>query len=183
MNRSLRILAAIFGLCAVPPLLSLPAKDYFFPEVRINVGIQRDGSFVVDEFRTFEFEGTFSAAWVFIPLNVDRQGTRYNVRIEEFRVLDENGQELKTETSAPGGVFKAEWSFRAQNERRTFHFHYRIRGGIFSYPDVSERTFSFMGTDRFRAGRRLPTFRRPGTPRPISRPINIWKSGLSGRPV
>jgi uncharacterized membrane protein len=131
--------APTFGLKFVP-------KDYFFPEVRISVSIERDGSFLVDEFRTFDFEGSFSAAWYTLTLSVDREGQRYSVSIEDFRVMDENGQPLSLETSTSGGTYKAEWSFRAVDERRTFHIRYRVRRGILSYPDVSELYWQMIGT-------------------------------------
>ncbi len=126
--------------------LKAAAKDYFFPEVRISVAIARDGSFLVDEYRTFDFEGTFSAAWYSLPLSVDRTGHRYSVSIEDFRVMDENGQPLRLETSTSGGIYKVEWSFRAVDERRTFHIRYRVRKGILSYPDVSELYWQMIGT-------------------------------------
>jgi len=130
--------AAISGLGAA-------SKDYFFSEVRIAVGIERDGSFLVDEFRTFDFEGTFSAAWYTLPLAIDRGDYRYSISLEDFQIRDENGQPLRMEASTSGGVYKAEWYFRAADERRTFHIHYRVRKGIISYPDVSELYWQMIG--------------------------------------
>jgi len=126
--------------------LGAAPKDYDFPEVKISVSLDRDGSFVVDEFRTFDFEGSFSAAWYTLPLAVERKGYRYDISLEEFKVKDEGGQELPLETSTVGGKYKAEWSFRAADEPRTFHIHYRIRRGVFSYPDVSELYWQMIGT-------------------------------------
>jgi uncharacterized membrane protein len=53
---------------------------------------------------------------------------------------------LRIEASTSGGVYKAEWYFRASDERRTFHVHYRVRKGITSYPDVSELYWQMIGT-------------------------------------
>jgi len=39
--------------------LSAADKTYYFPEVRIEIAVERDGAFVVDEYRTFEFQGEF----------------------------------------------------------------------------------------------------------------------------
>ena len=126
------------GLAAAP-------KNYYFPEVKISVSLERDGSFVVDEQRTFDFEGSFSAAWYTLPLSVERKGYRYDIALEEFEVRDENGQELPLEASTSGGVYKAEWSFQAADEQRTFHIRYRVRRGVFSYPDVSELYWQMIG--------------------------------------
>jgi len=125
--------------------LSAGAKDYYFPEVRISVSLERDGSFIVDEQRTFAFEGSFSAAWYTLPLSVKRKGYRYDIALEEFEVRDENGQQLQLDASSSGGVYKAEWSFRAADEQRTFRIRYRVRNGVFSYPDISELYWQMIG--------------------------------------
>jgi uncharacterized membrane protein len=135
--------------------LATAPKDYYFPEVRISVSLERDGSFVVDEQRTFDFEGSFSAAWYTLPLSVERKGYRYDIVLEDFEVRDESGQELPLEASTSGGVYKAEWSFRAADEQRTFHIRYRIRQGVFSYPDVSELYWRMIGVGWDRPTRKV----------------------------
>jgi uncharacterized membrane protein len=136
------------GLAAAP-------KDYYFPEVRISVSLERDGSFVVDEQRTFDFEGRFSAAWYTLPLSVERNGYRYDTALEEFEVRDENGQKLPLKASTSGGVYKAEWYFQAADEQRTFHIRYRIRRGVFSYQDVSELYWQMIGVGWDRPTRKV----------------------------
>lgn len=140
------LLALITILAAVGGGLGAAPKDYYFPEVKISVNIERDGSFIIDEFRTFDFEGSFLAAWYTLPLALERKSYRYNIDLEEFEVRDENGQKLPFEPSTSGSIYKAEWHFRASDERRTFHIHYRVRKGIFSYPDVSELYWQMIGT-------------------------------------
>jgi len=135
--------------------LEAAPKDYYFPEVKISVSLERDGSFVVDEQRTFNFEGSFSAAWYTLPLSMERKGYRYDTAIEEFEVRDENGQKLPFEASTSGGVYKAEWSFRAADEQRTFRIRYRIRRGVFSYPDVSELYSQMIGVGWDRPTRKV----------------------------
>jgi uncharacterized membrane protein len=125
--------------------LEAASKDYYFPEVRIAVSLERDGSFVIEESRTFDFQGSFAAAWYTLPLSVERNGYRYDTEIEEFEVRDENGEKLPQESSTSGGIYKVEWSFRAADERRTFHIRYRIRQGVVSYPDVSELYWQMIG--------------------------------------
>ena len=120
-------------------------KDYYFPQVRVSVRVEADGSFVIDEERTFAFQGSFSTAWYTLPLSAERKGYRYDVLLEDFEVLDEKGQRLAHEASTSGGVYRAEWNFRAADEERTFRIRYRIRNGIFSYPDVSELYWQIIG--------------------------------------
>ncbi|MGB7294504.1 MAG: DUF2207 domain-containing protein, partial [Candidatus Aminicenantales bacterium] len=166
---------------AIPGLEAAP-KDYFFPEVRITVGIDSDGSFLVEEHRTFDFEGSFSAAWYTLPLSINRGGYRHSISVEEFRVEDENGQPLKTEESTAGGLYRAEWFFRAADEQRTFLIRYRIRRGIISYPDVSELYWQMIGSGWDRPTRKVSvTVTLPGD---TSRREDILVYGhgpLSGR--
>ena len=147
MKRAVRV------SCITPLFLALifssvaaETKNYYFPQVRIDIGVERDGSFIVDESRTYDFEGSFTWASLRIPLSVTRQGYRYDISIEDFRISDEQGQALPTETTSSGGDFEAKWSYQARNEQRTFHIHYRVRGGIVSYPDVSELYWQAIGS-------------------------------------
>jgi len=36
------------------------SKNFYFPEVRIEVNIHQDGDFTVDEYRIYDFQGSFS---------------------------------------------------------------------------------------------------------------------------
>lgn len=36
------------------------SKTFYFPEVRIEIDVHKDGSFTVDEYRTYDFQGSFS---------------------------------------------------------------------------------------------------------------------------
>ncbi|MFQ5721033.1 MAG: DUF2207 domain-containing protein [Candidatus Aminicenantales bacterium] len=122
-------------------------KNFYFPQVRIEIQISKDGSFAVDEYRTYEFQGSFSWAAIWIPLRVSRQEYKYQVSIEDFKVLDEADRVLRSEASRKGDRFEAKWYYRAQNARRTFHIHYRIKGGIISYPQVSELYWQVIGSE------------------------------------
>lgn len=122
------------------------SKTFYFPEVQIEIDVHKDGSFTVDEYRTYDFQGSFSWASLWIPLQLNRQGYHYNASLEDFRILDEEGNELRIETSSNRSKFEAKWFFHARNEKRTFHIHYIIRGGIISYPSVSELYWQIIGS-------------------------------------
>ena len=64
----------LFLFMALPALLHAETKNFYFPEVRIDINVEQDGSFVFDEYRTFDFQGRFSWASLWIPLRVNRQG-------------------------------------------------------------------------------------------------------------
>ncbi len=138
-------LAVLFAGLVGP--LAAETKNYYFPEVRIKIDIREDGSFTVDEFRTYEFQGRFSWANLWIPLRLDRKGYRYDAALEDFTVSDEQGAPLRLETGVENGTFQAKWYYSARNERRTFHIHYVVKGGVISYPEVTELYWQPIGSE------------------------------------
>ncbi|TRZ88968.1 DUF2207 domain-containing protein, partial [bacterium] len=136
----------LFLLIALPAFLLAENKNFYFPEVRIDINVEQDGSFVFDEYRTFDFQGRFSWASLWIPLRVNRQGYDYGIAIEDFSITDDQGGALQTEASVKDGAYTAKWYFSARNEKKTFHIHYRVRGGIVSYPDVTELYWQVIGS-------------------------------------
>lgn len=139
-----RRLLAVWWLLLTGLALGVPqanAKSYRFPEVRIDAEILHDGTIELRERRTFEFDGSFSTAF----FTVEPSGTPF-ARAEGFRV-EEDGAELPAEVSyGDGGSLRAEWSFRAEDERRTFDISYRIRCAVRVYDDAAHLLWQFVGT-------------------------------------
>ena len=115
------LFSSVLFLILLIPAAGDESKNFYFPEVRIQIQIDKDGSFSVDEFRTYEFQGRFGWAKLWIPLRIDRQGTRYEASIENFSITDEQNIPLRTEVGQAKGRFEAKWYYSARNERRTFH--------------------------------------------------------------
>ena len=160
----------------------LPAKNFYFPQVKIEIFIHEDGSFQVEEARTYDFEGTFSWASRWIPLRVSRQGYSYTLQIKNFRGTDEQGQPLPVEKKITGDRFEAKWYYQAADERRTFHFSYLVEGGIFSYPDVSELYWQVIGSGWDKPTASLEV--KVHLPRPVKRREDLLVYGhgpLSGQ--
>lgn len=111
------LLALILFIIFSNPALA-EAKNYYFPEVRVEIHIEQDGSFLVDEYRTYDFEGRFSWAIYSLVLRSSRPGYDYNLDIEDFQVLDEEGRTLRSEILSSNEKFEAKWYYLARNERR-----------------------------------------------------------------
>ncbi|MDH4198016.1 MAG: DUF2207 domain-containing protein [Candidatus Aminicenantes bacterium] len=171
----------VFALGLTTPL-GAADKKYYFPAVRIEIAVERDGSFLVDEFRTYEFEGSFSWATLWIPVSMARQGMTYRTSVEDFRVLDEDGRSLPVTTAIKNDRFTARWSYKARDERRTFNIRYRVRGAVTSYSDVTELYWQAIGP-----GWERPTAQAEVTvilPGALARPEDLLVYGhgpLSGR--
>ncbi|MGB9765438.1 MAG: DUF2207 family protein [Candidatus Saccharicenans sp.] len=137
----------IFVFLGTEFLSGADQKNFYFPELRADLYIQKDGSFQVDEFLTFEFKGEFSWASIWIPLSARRNSDHSRlIEITDFRVQDEKGKELPVETAISQGQFQARWSFRAVNESRTFHLSYRVNQAILNYGEISELYWQVIGS-------------------------------------
>ena len=86
------------------PVSAAAPKDYYFPEVKVEVTVASDGTFLVDEYRTFEFEGSFSYAYIVIPLRIERLGVRREVEVSGLVVTDEQGMPLRMELDEESAI-------------------------------------------------------------------------------
>lgn len=163
-----RALAAA-GVFAAVLLSASPAsaKSYHFPEVEIDARILADGTLVLREARTYEFDGSFSSA----TFTVDPPQNPY-ARIEDVRV-EENGRELAAQVSPRSGSgVEVSWSYQAADERRTFVISYRVRCAVEVYDDAAHLLWQFVGTgwteptDHLRVTVRVPGRAVDPPPRP-----------------
>ena len=95
--------------------------------------------------RTYAFQGSFSWAQLWIPLQVTRDGRKYDITVENFRILDEDGTPLRTEINRSSRRMEVKWHYSAADEERTFHIGYTVKNGIASYPEVTELYWQVIG--------------------------------------
>ncbi len=101
----------------------------------------------MDEFRTYEFEGRFSWASLWIPLRADRKDLRLDVSIEDFSITDEGGRPL--EDGDIDGGRPVHGQVVLLRPERAADVPYPLpwsEGGIVSYPDVSELYWQVIGS-------------------------------------
>ena len=143
--------AAIFALLT---LFGAPAaaKSYRFPSVRIDATVKMDGSLLVVERRTFAFQGSFSEA-------------DYAVQWPSSKVVAltvrEGDVPVDARLRGDATSTTASWSFRAQNERRTWTISYTAECAVRVYRDAAHLLWRFVGrwgvpTDRVEVTIHLP---------------------------
>lgn len=123
------------------------AKDYSIPSVCINVVINKDGSVVFDEDRTFSFNGNFTFGYYDLP----KKGYE---SIEEFFVYEngkpyfyaENKEEGSYYIEDMGDKYRVHFFYNATDEERTFTFKYKLRGVVKVYRDYGEFYWKLQGT-------------------------------------
>lgn len=140
----------LFSLSLLISPSDVAAKDYYFPQVKIQIDINPDSSFEVLERRTYSFSGSFSWAKLWIPTRVNRQGNIYDVEIFDFDVYEETMlgylTPLRFSTALENGKFNARWEYQAYNETKTFVFSYHARGeGVKKYTDIAEFYWQVIG--------------------------------------
>ena len=183
-NRFRLAASALFALIAL--MASRPAaaaaKTYDFPDVRIDIRIAADGTFAVEERRTFDFRGRFSWASMWIPTLYERNGKSHRVVIEDFAIEDRDGTPLRADAQAGAGRFEVKWYYSAANERRTFLIRYRVRGAVFSYPDCTEIYWQAIGGGWERATRSAAVTVRLPAPAADRSDLLVYGHGpLTGR--
>ncbi|MGH2693047.1 MAG: DUF2207 family protein, partial [Actinomycetota bacterium] len=124
---------AFFAIRAPGPF----SKDYRFPRVEIDATVRPDGALVLDEHRTFAFEGDFTFAYFTVewPLEL----------LQEFSI-SENGQPFLIAPFEDQGAVRADWTFEASNEERTFDIHYVALCAVDVGPDTAHLNWQFVGT-------------------------------------
>ena len=150
MRRLLRLLvvAALLILPATPAL----AKSYHIAAADVTIEVQPDGSLVITERLTYDFDGFFSGAYRDVPLFADET-------FELISVSDETttygpGGCAWLGCSSPAGTYGLDeqaglarivWHHSSQDDMRTFEIAYRMTGVVTVYDDVADLLFQIWG--------------------------------------
>ncbi len=111
------------------------AKTYDHPLIEQTFQLLPDGDALVDDVRTFRFEGPFS--WAELRLRVTGQYGRYDVQY--LGVWDaDTRQPLQMERSSQGDDRILRWYYQAEDTTRRFLLRYRIVGAVQRYGDVAQ---------------------------------------------
>ncbi len=136
-------------------LLLLPsnlfARDYSFPSLNVKGVIEKDGSLIVEEKRTVNFDGEFSGLFQWI----NKQPGEEIVDIK----ISENNKDYNfnpTQEIGPAGTYfiidegnrtYVDWSFKANNETKEFILTYKIKNAVKLHKDVAELYYIFTGDE------------------------------------
>lgn len=112
-------------------------KDYHFPRVEIDARVRPDGALVLNERRTFAFQGDFSFAFFTIE---------WPLELIQDLSISEGGRPYPVTPYTSEGVVRADWSFSAHDEQRTFDIHYVVLCAVEVHPDTAHLNWQFVGT-------------------------------------
>ena len=117
-------------------------RSYRFSKVLIDATIEPDGTLVLKERRTFDFQGAYHGAFFTIdPTHAPVQN------IEGFTIREGGTRYDYDQGFSDAGGFKATWFFEAADERRAFTISYRVRCAVDVYDDTAHLNWQFIGRD------------------------------------
>ena len=124
------------------------------PNADVEVEVQSDGSVLVTEHLTYDFDGSFSGAFREIPLGAGETMTDIQVleggTSYEFGACTQLGcSDLPGRFGVVnlGGRVRIVWHYSAFNEPRTFTVSYRIDGLAVAYDDVVDVNLQVWGDE------------------------------------
>lgn len=127
------------------------SRDYGFPSLNVIGKIEADGSLYVEETRVVVFDGEYSGLFQWINKNPGEIITDVKVREINKDYIFNPSQEI-----GPAGTYfiidennktYIDWSFKANNETRTFIVSYRIKNAVKKHNDVAELYYIFTGDE------------------------------------
>lgn len=150
MRRLLRLLV-VLAVVAVPALPAF-AKSFHIAEADVTIEVLPDGSLLVTEKLTFDFDGSFSGAYRDIPLSGDETFEFVSVG-DELITYDSGGCSWLGCSSPPGtygideqsGLARVVWHHSSNDEFRTFTLVYRMNRVVTVYDDVADLQYKVWG--------------------------------------
>ena len=144
----------IFSLFSVIFASHVEAKSYFISQVNTHIAIQKDGSFIVNEERSFDFTGSYTR--VFWDIITSKGEQISNITIKEKNKIQEipYTQLQRPDSSKPPRYYFVASSIdsthieayhSSTNEIKTFVLSYTVSNGIKSYDDVSDFYWKIVG--------------------------------------
>lgn len=115
------------------PLLVF-GKSYFYPQIKTEIYFASDGSARVLQERTYQFDGSFS--WAFVELK--KQGADNIVFNQISEQTDAGWVGLTPEINDNPKSLYIKWNYSAHDESKTFLLDYTIIGALKRYSDVAE---------------------------------------------
>ncbi len=161
-------------------LAEVSAKSYEIPEIRIEVGINEDGTVRITEHLTYDFEGSFS--WAENRIRKKGFTDLTNIKISEDgkTYINKNNEEQSTFSVAESDDdIRLQWHFNAEDERRTFSVSYTLEGALTVGSQWSQFFWNYLSDDRDKSTKQLDiTIGLPESVPPDS--LQGWTRSLMG---
>lgn len=138
---------ALVAALLVVPAAPARAKSYELSRMRIGAELRADGSFLIREDLTFDFDGSFRRVARTIPLGAwSISEAAVSERGRAYEAVRYAGDEAPgTYVFTDDGEYEIRWFYVAADQERTFTVSYLVRDAVFAYDDVAELYWKFVG--------------------------------------
>lgn len=124
------------------------ARDYHFPALEVTIWLQADGSLLVQEDRTYAFNGRYSEGYRTFP-------TDGMARFSGFEVSETGKSYQVNESREPGSMRVEEnqnekelqWFYDARDTTRVFSIRFRVDGAVQRFEDVAVLYYQVISAD------------------------------------
>ncbi len=126
-------------------------KSMDIQRVNIEAEILKDGTMVVNEYRTIYFEGQYNGFYQ--NLKLDRGVSITDIEVSENGTLyqynpgNDYGPPGTYLTKDEGNNILVDWSIDAYNETRTFLLEYKVHNQVKIHDDIGELYYQFIGDE------------------------------------
>lgn len=151
------VLIAVLTAFALPA--TARADGFSMPQVRIDAVVQQDGSLLVTERRSFDFDDSINGVFWEIPLSSNQQGLETGVQIQE--VMEESQgnktsfKQVASASNGEAGVYTVAndgssmelkvYSPHDSGDESTFTVTYVHTGAVMAWQDTAELYWKFIG--------------------------------------
>ncbi len=144
------LLAALALALVLAPAASARSADVIDADVELSLA--DDGSLLVIEHLTYEYDGSFQGSYR--DINLLRGERIKDVRLQQgATVFQPGGNTVLGSDDRPGvfgterfgNTFRIVWHYRASDEERTYDLSYRVVGGPIAYDDVIDVGWAVWG--------------------------------------
>lgn len=130
--KKLILLSSVFIILIFLNIETVSAKSYSYQYIKMSLNFEKDGTIIVSQERVYDFDGSFS--WAF--LDIKKKGAD-DVDFIEIRDLDTNDS-YSFDIEEDSTHVKATWYYKAHNQVRRFLIVYKIKNAVKRYDDVAE---------------------------------------------
>ena len=147
-----RFFVLALGACLVVsffPTRALAQRSWRLENFEAVLEVQPDGSLAVTETLQPRFVGSYNGIFRTIPIDYQtNEGFNYKLFVQLQRVTDENGNDLRCETSREGHYLKYKiWIPRAQDTSKTVVLAYKVENALRYFEDHDELYWNATGTE------------------------------------
>lgn len=148
MRRRARFALSTLAVCLLSFSVAF-ARSWKITDFADNISIQHDGTALVQERITLQFDGEWHGIHRTIPVEYPgRGGSNYTLFVDHISVTDPQGREIKYQSRRARGFLDLKIPIAgAANTSLTIRIQYVVRNGIRFFPDYDEFYWNVTGPD------------------------------------